>query len=168
MSNLNEMNKINLLKKHAVTYLSKYNSTKKNLERILKNKVSKMKYLETNEKNHLYKKIKQIIENLESNNIINDENFTNTKIRSLFLQGKSEAFIKHTLLKKGVDKKIINFLLSKFEKNNPDWEINSAKKFASKKKLGIYGKSKNKEKDFAKMSRAGFNYNIALKALEYD
>ena len=49
------MNNTNLLKKYALTYLSKYDSTKKNLERILKNKVIKMKNLETNEKNHLYK-----------------------------------------------------------------------------------------------------------------
>ena len=30
---------INLLKKYAISYLSKYDSTKKNLERILKNKI---------------------------------------------------------------------------------------------------------------------------------
>ena len=162
------MNNINLLKKYAFTYLSKYDSTKKNLERILKIKVMKMKNLKKNEEKYLYKNIMQIIENLELNKIINDENFTNTKIRSLFHQGKSEFFIKNTLLKKGVDKKLINVLLEDFENNNPNWKIDSAIKFAIKKRLGKYGKIKNKEKDLAKMARAGFNYNIALKALEYD
>ena len=162
------MNNINLLKKYAFTYLSKYDSTKKNLERILKIKVMKIKNLKKNEEKYLYKNIMQIIENLELNKIINDENFTNTKIRSLFHQGKSEFFIKNTLLKKGVDKKLINVLLEDFENNNPNWKIDSAIKFAIKKRLGKYGKIKNKEKDLAKMARAGFNYNIALKALEYD
>ena len=162
------MNNINLLKKYAFTYLSKYDSTKKNLERILKIKVMKMKNLKKNEEKYLYKNIMQIIENLELNKIINDENFTNTKIRSLFHQGKSEFFIKNTLLKKGVDKKLINVLLEDFENNNPNWKIDSAIKFAIKKRLGKYGKIKNKEKDLAKMARAGFNYQITLKVLGYD
>ena len=128
----------------------------------------KIKNLKKNEEKYLYNNIKQLIENLESNKIINDKNFANTKIRSLFHLGKSEVFIKKTLLKKGVDKKIINILLEDFENNNPNWKIDSAIKFVIKKKLGKYGKIKNKEKDLTKMARAGFNYNIALKALEYD
>ena len=44
------MDKINLLKKYAYTYLSKYDSTKKNLEWKLKNKVMRMKNLESREK----------------------------------------------------------------------------------------------------------------------
>ena len=39
-----------LLKKYALSYLSKYDSTKKNLERILINKVIKMKNIEKSEK----------------------------------------------------------------------------------------------------------------------
>ena len=162
------MNNINLLKKYSLTYLSKYDSTKKNLERILKNKVMRMKNLETSEKNYLYKIIKQIIENLESNKIINDEYFASTKIISLFRLGKSEAFIKKTLLQKRVDKKIINTTLGDFEKNNPDWKFESAEKFARKKRLGKFGDLNNKQKDLAKMSRAGFEYHIVLKVLGYD
>ena len=162
------MNNSDLIKKYALSYLSKYHSTKKNLERMLRNKMIRMKDIETSEKNYLYKIIKQIIENLESNKIINDEYFASTKIISLFRIGKSEAFIKKTLLQKRVDKKIINTTLGDFEKNNPDWKIESAEKFARKKRLGKFGDLNNKEKDLAKMSRAGFNYNIALKALEYD
>ena len=37
-----------------------------------------------------------------------------------------------------------------------------------KKKLGKYGNLNNKKKDLAKMSRAGFNYQITLRALGYD
>ena len=162
------MNNINLLKKYAFWYLSKYNSTKKNLERILINKAMRMKKIETSEKNQLLKTINQFIESLESRNIINDENFSNTKIISLFQQGKSETLIKNTLMKKKVDKKIINKALIEFQKSNPNWQIESAEKFANKKKLGKFGNKENKEKDLAKMGRAGFKYRIALKALGYD
>ena len=162
------MDNINLLKKYALAYLSKYDSTKKNLELILKNKVTRIKNIETNKKNHLFKFINQLIVNLESKKIINDENFASKKIISLFQQGKSETFIKNTLMKKGIDKKIIITTLRNFEKKIPDWKIESAKKFAIKKRLGKYGNTKNKEKDLSKMSRAGFNYQIAKDALGYD
>ena len=162
------MDKINLLKKYAYTYLSKYDSTKKNLELKLKNKVMKMKNLESDEKNDLCKMIIQIIENLETNKVINDEYFASTKIKSLLFQGKSEIYIKNALLKKGVKKNIINKLLEDLEQNNPNWKVDSAKKFAKKKKIGIYGTIKNKKKDLGIMSRAGFKYHLSLMALGYD
>ena len=49
------MNNSDLIKKYALSYLSKYHSTKKNLERMLRNKMIRMKNLETSEKNNLYK-----------------------------------------------------------------------------------------------------------------
>lgn len=162
------MDNTDLLKKYAINYLSKYDSTKKNLERILINKIMRIKNIETNQKNHLFTIIHQLIENLESKKIINDEIYANKKIISLFHKGKSEIFIKNTLMKKGVDKKILNTALKEFEKKYPSWKIESAKKFASKKKLGKYGNTKNKEKDLSKMSRAGFDYKIAIKALGLD
>ena len=162
------MNKINLLKKYAYNYLSKYDSSKKNLEWKLRNKITRMKDLDSSEKNQLYKNINNIISDFVAKKIINDENYANTKIKTLYQQSKSELFIKQKLFKKGIDKKIINILLEDFEKNNPDWEINSAKKFAIKKKLGTYGNIKNKEKDISKMARAGFSYSVTLKALGFD
>ncbi len=161
------MNNINLLKKYAFTYLSKYDSTKKNLERILKKKIIRIKDINTNEKKYLNNSINQIIKNLEENKIIDDESFASKKILSFFHQGKSEFFIRIALLKKGVSIKLINILLDDFTNKNPDWKINSAIKFAKKHKLGEYGSLENKKKDTAKMIRAGFKYNIILKVLGY-
>ena len=153
-----------LLKKYALTYLSKYDSTKKNLELILKNKVIKMKNIEKSEKNNLYRMINKILDNLELNNIINDEDFANKKFINLLNQGRSEIYIKNNLHKKGVEKNIIKKILSDFNNKNPGWEINSARTFAKKKGLGKY--ESNREKDFGKMARAGFNYNIIKEILE--
>ena len=153
-----------LLKKYALTYLSKYDSTKKNLERILINRVIKIKNIEKSEKNNLYRMINKILDNLELNNIINDEDFANKKFINLFNQGRSEIYIKNNLYIKGVEKNIIKKILSDFNKKNPGWEINSARTFAKKKGLGKY--ESNREKDFGKMARAGINYNIIKVILE--
>ena len=44
------MNNTILLRKYAINYLSKYDSSKKNLRRILKNKILKFQNIDNNEK----------------------------------------------------------------------------------------------------------------------
>ena len=161
------MNNINLLKKYAVQYLSKYDSTKKNLERVLRNKIRRINNANKDEKVFLFKLIFKIIEELESKQIINDEKYADTKILYFSSQGKSKNFIKNYLLQKGIEKNIINSTLKDFELNNPDWEFKSAKIFIRKKILG-FNDEKNKEKNLAKMSRAGFDYNTSKKMLGLD
>ena len=68
----------------------------------------------------------------------------------------------------GADVRDVIELVKHFEKNNPNWKIESAKKFANKKKLGRFGDIQNKKKDLAKMARAGFDYETAKKILEND
>ena len=108
-----------------------------------------------------------IIEELESKQIINDKRYTDTKILSLASQGKSKNFITSYLLHKGIEKNLINNTFKDFELHNPDWEFESAKIFVRKKILG-FNVEKNKEKNLAKMSRAGFNYEISKKMLGLD
>ena len=56
-------------------------------------------------------------------------------------------------------------MLNKFEIENPEWEMESAKIFIRKKRLKIKDAS-NREKNVAKMARAGFHYNIIKDILE--
>ncbi len=160
------MNIENTLKKLALSYLSKYDSTRKNLEMILKKKIFRMKETSKKEKFLFYDSIKKILDEFESKKIINDENFAEIKIKNLSSNGKSKYFIENLLLKKGVEKKLIKELIKKFDEINPDWEIESALLFAKKKKLGKSDLLEKKNKDLAKMARAGFNYEISIKVLE--
>ncbi len=158
------MNNIIILKKYAISYLSKYNTSKKNLDRILHNKVRRMN-LEKKDKFILYSSIASIIADLEINKLIDDTNYAQSKIHSLSMQGKSKKNLKGYLLQKGIEKKLIEKTLENFELKNPNWEIKSAKIFARKKRLGMQY-SNNFEKDLAKMARAGFNYSLSKKILE--
>ena len=53
--------------------------------------------------------------------------------------------------------------LNLMNQDNENWELESAKIFAKKKKL--LEKNESYEKKLAKMARAGFNYNICKKIL---
>ena len=158
------MNNIIILKKHAISYLSKYNTSKKNLDRILHNKVRRMN-LNKKDKYALYSSIASILTDLENNKLIDDKNFAQSKIHSLSLQGKSKISIISYLMQKGIEKNMVEKTFKNFELKNPNWESESAKIFARKKRLGVKH-SNNLEKDLTKMARAGFNYKIIKEILE--
>ncbi len=150
------------LLKYAVDYLSKYESSKKNLSDVLKRKVFRLK-LSVVEKNLLIKNIKNIVLKLEKNNFIDDNRYSLSKISSLSRLGKSKNFISNYLLKKGIDNFVIQNNFEIYKENNDDWEINSAVTYAKKKKL--LESHESYEKKLAKMARAGFSYNICKKIL---
>tara|TARA_B100001250_G_C19775460_1_gene779315 strand:- start:275 stop:751 length:477 start_codon:yes stop_codon:yes gene_type:complete len=152
------------LLKYAVNYLSKYNSSKKNLLRVMKSKITRISKNEY-EKNQLFSQISYVIEELEKNNLLNDEIFTQNKILSLSEQGKSKMFISNYLINKGIDKIVIQNKLDEFNYNNNNWEKNSALIFARKNKLF---ENKDIQKKLGKMSRAGFSYEISKEILKLD
>ena len=155
-------NKDKLLK-YAIYYLSKYSSSKKNLEFILKKKIRRM----SDEKKirfHLYNEIQIIIEKLERLNLINDRVFVESKIQSLQYQSKSKNYIKQYLLQKGIDKQLIEEQISLFYENNENLEKENALKFAKKRKL--LDNDQDYQKKLSKMARAGFSYDIAKEVLK--
>ena len=92
------MNEQKLLK-YAVDYLSKYDSSKKNLLNVLKRKIFRLK-ITVIEKNKLTSLLEDISSKLESNNLINDYRYSLAKITSLSNSGKSKIFIINYLKKK--------------------------------------------------------------------
>ena len=150
------------LLKYAVDYLSKYDSSKNNLVNVLKRKILRLNV--TNfEKKKLIDIIESIILKLEKNKFIDDDRYSSTKILSLSNSGKSKNFIFNYLMKKGVSKSQIQNNLNLMKQDNDNWELESAKIFAKKKKL--FEKNESYEKKLAKMARAGFSYNICKKIL---
>ena len=150
------------LLKYAVDYLSKYDSSKVNLVNVLKRKILRLK-ITNYEKGKLINIIESIIIKLEKNKFIDDNRYSSTKILSLSNSGKSKNFIYNYLIKKGVNKTQIQNNLNLMQQDNDNWELNSAKIFAKKKKL--LEKDQSYEKNLAKMARAGFSYDICKKIL---
>ena len=153
------------LLKYAIDYLSKFNTSKKNLERILKMKI----YRTTKDKKerfNLYSQIDYVLNELEKNKLINDQNYTYNKIRLFASQAKSKRFIQNYLYQKGIEKEIIEEKLKDFEDNNFEWEKKSAFTFAKKKKL--LETKENFEKKLGKMARAGFAYELCREILKID
>ena len=155
-------NKEKLLK-YAIYYLSKYSSSKKNLEYILKKKIRRI----SDEKKirlQLYKEIQIIIDKLEQLKLINDKIYAESKINSLLNQVKSKNYIKQYLIRKGVSSEIADEQISLFYEKNQNLEKENALKFAKKKNL--LKDNKDYEKKLSRMARAGFSYNISKEILK--
>ncbi len=157
------MQNIVLLKKYALNYLGKYDSSKNNLKRILKNKIKRL-HLDKKEKFMLYDSVNNIIKELENQNLIDDKKYIYSKIRNASTFGKSKNFIISYLLNKGLEKENVNDVINNFEIDFPNWQEKSIDIFIRKKRI-ILEDEKNKEKNIAKMARAGFDYNIIKKKL---
>ena len=121
-------NKEKLLK-YAIYYLSKYSSSKKNLEYILKKKIRRLSD-EKKVRFDLYNEINKIIKKLENSNLIDDVIFTESKIKFLLYQAKSKNYIRQYLLKKGISKEIINEQISLHYDDSQNIEKENALKFA--------------------------------------
>ena len=93
------------LLKYAIDYLSKFNSSKKNLDRILKLKIQRITK-DKKERFYLYSQIDYVLNELEKNKLINDQNYTYNKIRLFASQAKSKRFIENYLYQKGIEKKV--------------------------------------------------------------
>jgi len=155
-------NKEKLLK-YAIYYLSKYSSSKKNLEYILKKKIRRI----SNDKKIrfvLYNEINLIISKLENQNLINDAEYAELKIRSLLNQAKSTNYIKQYLYRKGINQKLADKQISLFYENNKNLEKENALKFAKKKNL--LDNDEDYVKKLSKFARAGFSYEIAKEILK--
>ena len=135
---------------------------RQNLANVLKRKILRLNV--TNfEKKKLIDIIESIILKLEKSKFIDDDRYSSTKILSLSNSGKSENFIFNYLIKKGVNKSQIQNNLNLMKQDNEDWELESARIFAKKKKL--LERNESYEKKLAKMARAGFSYDICKKIL---
>ena len=157
------MNNKEKLLKYAIYYLSKYSSSKKNLEYILIKKIRRL----TDEKKiryQLYKEIKIIIDKLVQLKLINDAIYAETKINALLNQVKSKIYIKQYLIRKGVSSEPADKQISLFYEKNQNLEKENAFKFA--KKRNLLNDNTDYEKKLSKMARAGFSYEIVKEILK--
>ena len=155
-------NKEKLLK-YSIYYLSKYSSSKKNLEYILKKKIRRI----SDEKKirfQLYKEIKIIIDKLEQLKLINDTIYAESKINALLNQVKSKNYIRQYLIRKGVSSEIADEQIALSYEKNQNLEKENALKFA--KKRNLINDKKDYEKKLAKMARAGFSYEVSKEILK--
>ena len=157
----------------SLSYLSKFSSTENKLNSILHS--FSEKYLKTVNKQQLSKEIAVVIQKCKDHGYIDDKKFTENKIDKYINLGKSKKYIIFNLKNYGINNSIIEDCLDDFFNSKIDNNIKAAIIFARKKSIGPFykkpiGSSREKlfNKWFSSFARAGFNYDISKKVLNFE
>ena len=158
------------LKNIGLYYLQRFESSVQNLKDVLRRRISKYAFENPDfDKNEAYAWVEEILQNFENLGYLNDERYADMKVRDYLAAGKSAHYIKTKLYAKGIDEKTVEELI---EAQDYDGK-SAALKFALKKHIGPYRKTKDeqnlyKKKDMACLLRAGFNYDDVCAVLNME
>ena len=156
------------LRNIALYYLERFETSKDNLYLVLKRRIDKYAFFDKEyDPSQAYIWADEIVEECSKKNFVNDERFAEYKINSYLRAGKPRRYIEQKLKQKGIDDKVITDFFEETEYN----ELEIAKNFARKKKIGPFRESKEKQlenyqKDLSTLVRAGFNFDIAKDVLD--
>ena len=159
------------LKDLAYGYLEKYNPSKQQLKVfLLKKYLTKIKG--TQSKKEVSEIIDIILLNLEENNFINDEAYSDSKARMFLRRGYSLNKINQSLRNKGVDIKHIKQSIDKIKENEIEPDFVSALKLCKRRRIGPLRPEANRElfykKDMGILARGGFSFELSKRVLDLE
>ena len=157
------------LKNIALYYLRRFETSVGKLRQVLQNRVNDYAFFDKEfDKAEAYDWVEEIVGDFQRYGYVDDQRFTEIKIRDYVNAGKSQRYIVGKLKEKGVEAAIIDAAWEKQEYN----EYDTALKFAQKKHIGPYRSAEKrqefKQKDMGALVRAGFSYDVVLEVLATD
>ena len=159
------------LKDLAYSYLEKYNPSKQQLKiYLLKKYLTKIKG--TKSKKEVSDIIDKIVHNLENNQLINDEIYSDSKARMFLKRGYSLNKINQSLRNKGIEDKFIKNSINKIKEEKIEPDFVSALKLCKRRRIGAVRPQANRElyykKDMGILARGGFSFELSKRVLDLD
>lgn len=158
------------LENAGLYYLQRFSSSCENFRRVMMRRVNRSaRYYNTNPEVGA-KIIDVLINKFIKIGLLNDLRYAEFKVINFRRRGLSERMIRTKLVERGVSTEVINDIFQLLNSNNSDLELNASIIFSRRTRLGAFRGSQDKhqkfrEKDMAKLARAGFSYNVAQKIL---
>lgn len=148
----------------ALAYLNRFDCTAKKLEQYLRGRARKLgagaEALEW---------IRDTIERYQGSGMLDDARFARNFTAQLTARGKSTRAISQKLAARGVPSEVAGELLATRRQDDPGAELEAARAYVRKRRLGHYRSDEKREamrhKDLASLARQGFSFDIAKQAL---
>lgn len=155
------------LKNIGLYYLKRFESSVENLRAVLKKRVNA--YARENpdfNKQEAFDWIEDILAEFERLHYLDDDRFTEIKVRSYLAAGKPARYIKNKLREKGIDESRIDAVFQEQEYNPLEMALTLAKR----KKIGPFRADEKqrrlcRQKDMGTLIRAGFDYDVVCEVL---
>ncbi len=146
----------------ALFYLQRFSATEKHLETVLLRQLENKRRKGDEVPDEAPQWVRETVTKCVNLGLVNDRAFAESRLNTLRRQGRSIHYIKQHMAQKGVPKQIILDLL---QDNNPEDELQAAIRLVERRRLGRDTTPEGRQKDLAKIVRAGFAFDIAKKAL---
>lgn len=152
----------------ALYYLGRYESSVEQLRKVLSRRAFKEKMKGADIPADIDAVIDSVVSKAAADGYVDDRRFAESVVRKCQSAGKSRQFLIGKLKTAGIDSDLIRELTD----DSSDSDLDAARRFVQKKKIGRWRPlEKQKEcfkKDLAAMARAGFSFDVAKQALETD
>ena len=158
------------LENAALYYLQRFSSSSENFRRVMMKRVNRSAQYHNTDAKEGAEIVNQLISRFIRIGLLDDLQFAQARATSFRRRGLSERAIRAKLLGKGLTIEVINESLELLKRDNEDPELTASIIFSKKRRLGPFREPLDKrnefrEKDMAKLARAGFNYHIAKKVI---
>lgn len=156
------------LKNIGLYYLKRFESSTANLRQVLMRRVKDYAYHDADfDRHEATVWIEEILSDFERFGYLDDQRYSEIKIKNYVTAGKSPRYIQGKLREKGIDENTIATLLEQQDYDPYD----ACLKLARKKHLGPYSpdeqtRQERRSKDMAILVRAGFDYDVVVRVLE--
>lgn len=158
------------LERAALSYLNRFDSSAKNLRRVLFGVVRRAEKLGPVDRDQAARLIDQLIERYQASGLIDDRRYAETMARSLRTRGTSARAIRFKLSGRGIDANDGAEALASIDGDAPDAELEAARALVRRRRLGPYRpadeRSARRQRDLGALARAGFSLDVARRALE--
>ena len=154
----------------AIYYLKRYASSAANLKSVLMRRVLKSARHHGTDVEEGRDWINDVVTKLQNAGYLDDRQYAETRIHSLFARGLSLRAIRMKLSEKGVPADIVTEALEVLCEESENPELQAAITAARRRKLGPYrtrgDRQENRERDLASLARGGFSYDIAVTVVD--
>ena len=158
------------LKNIGLYYLKRFESSVENLRSVLQKRVNQ--YAKENpefNKQEAYQWVENVLAEFEKLHYLDDERFTEIKVRHYLAVGKPARYIQNKLREKGIANAQIEEMLDDFGYNPQEMAL----KLAKRKKIGPFrpdeeSRKQNRQKDMVALIRAGFDYDVVSEIIGAD
>ena len=154
----------------ALYYLERFATSAENLRRVLMRRVIKSAAAHDTDPDEGAAIVDDLIARYQTSGLLDDAVYARSKTGALHRSGNSVRTIRAKLRQKGVDGETIDEAFEALKEETPDPDHIAAMKLAKKRRIGPFRdpdrRAETREKDMARLARAGFSYHTALSVID--
>lgn len=158
------------LENAALYHLDRYATSRAHLARLLMMRVERSARAHGTDRTEGAKQVETVLDKLAGMGLLNDQNYAETRARSLHRRGASARAIRAELAAKGVAAHLIEPALARLKEESSDPEVEAAIVYARKRRLGPFRhqdqRAEKRERDMAALGRKGFSYDLVRRIIE--